>query len=86
MGKTVVFGLIWFVVITFIILAIVGGTIGIVVGSRYPDFSSEGYAAISVAARAAGAKYRWLILTGAALLSAMGTIAGILPGTKRHCP
>jgi hypothetical protein len=84
MGKTILFGLIWFVAFSAIILAVIGGAIGYSVGSQYPDNSAACYDAIRVAARQAGVKYRPLILTGAALLSAMGSVAGILPGTKRQ--
>ena len=84
MGKTILFGLIWFVAFTVIILAVIGGAIGYSVGSQYPDNSAACHDAIRVAARRAGAEYRTLILAGAALLSAMGSIAGVLPGTRRH--
>ena len=79
--KRFLFGLLWAVVFYFVFCAVVGGIAGGQAGGKLKD---------SRAASAAGAKagaeatQRWLpsILGGSVVLAAVGSVAGILPGTK----
>jgi amino acid transporter len=84
MGKTILFGLLWFVVIYFVLCVIIGGVAGYSAGSHYPDSSEAGIEAARMAGYRVGRQYGLLILVGAALLSAMGSVAGVLPGTKQR--
>jgi hypothetical protein len=84
MGKTILFGLLWFVVISFVLCVIIGGVAGYSAGSHYPDGSEAGFEAARMVGYQVGRQYRLLILAGAALLSAMGSVAGVLPGTKQR--
>jgi hypothetical protein len=86
--KRIVFGIIWFVVISLVGLVGGGAVAGAIVGSKVAASSfSEGYAKGEQVGHAAGAefgqKYGGLVLLGALVVSIVGTGTGILPGTKR---
>lgn len=76
------FGIVWFVVLYFAGCMVAGGIAGGIAGS-------EKHASVEAAQQAgaeAGAKavteYHVYIIAMAALLAAMGCIAGVLPGTR----
>jgi hypothetical protein len=79
MIKKIVFGLVWFVVI-FLVSYIVGGIIYVNVNEI--DTSGGIKTAIETG-RAFRAAYLNYFLIGSLILAIIGTIAGILPGTKK---
>lgn len=79
MIKKLVFGLIWFVVI-FLVSYIVGGII--YVNVHEIDASGGMQTAIETG-RAFRAAYLNYFLIGSLILAIIGTVAGILPGTKK---
>jgi hypothetical protein len=84
MGKTILFGVLWFVVIDIVISFSIGAVVGYSAASHYPTNYEAGFEAAKMAGYRVDREYGPLILAGAALLSAMGTIAGVLPGTRRR--
>ena len=64
-------GVVWFVVIYFVVCVILGGIAGGMAGANDPAHASE-------AGRIAGQR----IVAGSIVLAAVGTFLGILPGTR----
>ena len=86
--KRVAIGIVWFVALWFGTLVVGSSIAGGIAGSKVNAVSgADGYTKGQVAGRNAGAEfgrnYGSIILFGAALIAIGGTIAGILPGTKR---
>lgn len=86
--KRIVFGVLWFLFLSFAGVVVGSAIAGAVAGSKVTAGStSEGYAKGQHAGQAAGAefgqKYTGVILLGALVVSVAGTITGILPGTRK---
>ena len=87
--RRVVFGLFWFGIFWFALMVIGGGVAGAVAGAKSAPPGAtfdQGYEAGQRAGYAAGIEFRerygrWIAL-GAVVLSAAGTLTGILPGTR----
>lgn len=79
MVKRLLFGLLWFVVLYLLACCITGGIAGGITGSQDPANATFG-AGAKAGAEAVSA-LRGYLLAGSVLLSALGTWAGILPGT-----
>jgi predicted phage tail protein len=94
--KRIAFGIIWFFVFWLGAGMIGGGIAGILAQSHtstpaaanqtFSEGYSRGYEVGQVAGREFGRKYGLLILGGALIVSIAGTVAGVLPGTRRKGP
>lgn len=93
--KKVAFGILWFVVLWIGADAIGGGIVGFGASRASPDVanaktaserSSRGYDVGRVAGEEFDRKYGALILSGALLVSIIGTATNTLPGTRRKVP
>jgi hypothetical protein len=87
--RRILFGIIWFLAFAFLGLAIPGMVIGVTAGSKIQASSfsagaSKGGAAGLKAGSDFGDKYRGIIILGALALSIVGTVGGVLPGTRRR--
>lgn len=86
--KRLFFCVVWFVVFWFGAL-LLGGTIaGAIAGARVQASSfSQGYSQGELAGQAAGAafgeKYGGILFIASLALSIGGTVAGVLPGTRK---
>jgi hypothetical protein len=80
--KRVFFAFVWFVVIYFVTCMIVGGIAGGIAGSKHPNDMATAQRAGGIAGAKAVEENRLIILLEAVLLTALGTVAGVLPGTK----
>ena len=93
--KKVGCGILWVVVLWIGAGAIGGGIVGFVASRASPDVanaktaserSSRGYDVGRVAGEEFDRKYGSLILSGALLVSIIGTATNTLPGTRRKVP
>lgn len=85
------FGCFWFAVFWVGLSVICGGVAGSIAGSKGPapgagfkQGYSQGYEAGLVAGAEFRERYGHYVIIGAALLAAAGTLAGVLPGTRRQ--
>jgi len=83
--KRALFGVIWFFALTLFGLIGAGAVVGFTVDNKVPAVNfADGYAK----GRAAGEEFRrnygGVIVLGALALSIAGTVAGVLPGTRRR--
>ena len=78
MIKKIIFGLIWFVVI-FLVIYISGGFLYVYVNKIN---TSGGIKTAIEAGRAFRVAYLLYLLIGSFLLALIGTLTGVLPGTK----
>ena len=90
MIRRVLFGTVWFVVLTLSTLVVGAGIAGGVAGagSAEPTASfregfDDGYQVGALAGAEFRARYRWPIFVVSAVLAIAGTATGFLPGTKR---
>jgi hypothetical protein len=79
--KRALFAFLWFIVIYFVVCGVLGGVAGGIAGSKHPESSTAAHQAARIAGARVVRENRLLILAGAVLLSAMGSVAGVLPGT-----
>jgi hypothetical protein len=84
MGKTILFGVLWSVVICFVISFSIGVVVGYSAASHYLNNPEAGIEVAKMAGYRVVRDYGLLVFAGAVLLSAFGSVAGILPGTKRR--
>lgn len=89
--KRILFGIIWFVVLTLVGFIGGGAIAGAIAGSQISATSfSEGAAKGGQVGRVAGAKfgqkYGGLVILGVLVVSIVGTATGVLPGTKKKTP
>jgi hypothetical protein len=86
MIRRVLFATFWFVIF-WLALLVAGLGITDSLQARPSPGSAEGFRSGYEAGAAAGAEFRdrygWVVLTVAGLLAAGGSIAGILPGTRK---
>jgi UPF0716 family protein affecting phage T7 exclusion len=82
MIKKIIFGIIWFVVI-FVLSYSIGG---IVYMKAAGVATTGGFQAGLEAGRAFREAYRIYFFIGSLILAVIGTVTGILPGTKRQAP
>ena len=83
MLKRVLFGVLWCVVIYFLACILTGAVAGAIAGSR--DSANASAVGAQAGAKAV-ADLRGYIFAGAVGLSAIGTWAGVLPGTRSKQP
>ncbi|HEV2968960.1 MAG TPA: hypothetical protein VGY55_03155 [Pirellulales bacterium] len=82
--KKVLFAFLWFVVLYFVACFLIGAVAGGIAGSHHPESVAAAQQAGMIAGARAVSEYRLLIVAGAMLLSAMGSVAGVLPGTRER--
>ncbi len=90
MVRRVMFATFWFVVLAMALLVAGGGIAGSLAGGQAPPTGegffagyNHGYQAGAAAGAEFRARYGWVVLTVAGLLAAGGSIAGVLPGTRK---
>lgn len=90
MIRRLLFGTFWFVIFSLALLVIGGGIAGAIASSETPATGegfragySRGYETGAAAGIEFRERYGWVVLTIAGLLAAGGSIAGILPGTRK---
>lgn len=81
--RRVLFGLLWFVLIAVSAL-LLSSVFVAVTGCPETDEFAVGYDCGKTISDAFMARYRLPIILGALLLSIAGTVAGVLPGTKKR--
>lgn len=88
MIKRIVVGVIWFVAFYVFASVVGGGIAGGVAASKLGKNANAqtGAAAGARAGEEFGKKYGMFILFGSAALAGIGTVAGILPGTRPSAP
>ncbi len=79
--RKLIIGVIWFIVIWFGVIFIAGGIVGFMAGAKTAN-SEMGAIAGRAAARAFMARSSGIIFIGSVLIAIVGTVAGVLPGTK----
>ena len=77
------FGLLWFVLFTFVALMVGGMVVALNACPETEDFS-VGFDCGKMAAEQFKENYRLPIVAGVLLLSIIGTVTGVLPGTKKR--
>jgi len=80
-GRAVLFGFVWFLILWIGSMAVAGMIVGAIAGSKCKD-AQEAVRAGREAGRALGKTYGPLFLLGAAGIAAIGSIAGFLPWTR----
>jgi hypothetical protein len=82
MGRRIIVGILWGIVLYFAVCAITGGVVGLIVAAK----AAEGANGDQVAAESRQAAFnivssiRLYFLTGAVIISAIGIWQGFLPG------
>jgi hypothetical protein len=82
--KRALIAFLWFVVIYLVACGVIGGVAGGIAGSQHSNSIAAAQQAGQFAGAQAVSENRLLIVAGAILLSAMGSVAGVLPGTKER--
>ena len=80
-GRAILFGIIWFVVLLGVSFFVTGMIVGIEAAAKEDDPEQQ-QAAAEEAGRKFGERYGAYFFLGAALIAVVGSAAGILPGTK----
>ncbi|KAB8195623.1 hypothetical protein FKV24_004965 [Lysobacter maris] len=81
--RRVLFCLLWFVLLAFVSLTVAGMVVALNTCPETEEFS-VGYECGRMASEQFMARYRLPIVLGALLLSVAGTLAGVLPGTRKR--
>jgi hypothetical protein len=83
--KRALFGVIWFFALTLFGLIGAGAVVGFTAGNKIQAVSfADGYAKGRTAGEEFGRNYAGVIVLGALALSIAGTVARVLPGTRRR--
>jgi hypothetical protein len=79
--RKVCFGFVWFIAFYLIICMVAGGIAGAAAGSEHTSVEAAQRAGAEAGAKIVH-EYQGYMLALAAMLAAMGSIGGVLPGTR----